>query len=208
MWMTTDEAAATTSGRKQKMTRFMTPETFVDFEDVEFKKESAKAVLCKFPEGHERWVPISQTPQDFSWTIGETGTLTVSQWISDKWDAEGPPEAEPDVTVDNCVVMKETARALLVAVPGAAEHLWFPKGQIRDSSECKNDGDRGKLVISEWIANQKGLGENAPVSYESVAHDVGRQREARAPRGGGQAAASAFDADGGDDDIPFIRYWP
>jgi hypothetical protein len=183
-----------------RMTRYGQPDTWTDFEDVEFKNESAKAILCKFSDGTERWVPISQTPNGFQWTVGETGTLTVSEWIANKWDEEGPPEKEPDVEVADCVVMRETAKALMIRVPGHGD-LWFPKTQIRDASECQNDGDRGKLVISEWIANQKGIGENAPVSYESVAHDVGRQREARDTHG---QDGPAFEPGPDDDDkIPF-----
>jgi hypothetical protein len=52
-------------------------------------------------------------------------------------------------------VKRETEKALLVEIGG--EELWIPKSQIHDDSEVYREGDTGKLVITEWIAREKGL---------------------------------------------------
>lgn len=52
-------------------------------------------------------------------------------------------------------VKSETAKALLVVVDG--EEAWIPKGQIHDDSEVYRQGHTGTLIVSEWIAKQKGL---------------------------------------------------
>lgn len=60
-------------------------------------------------------------------------------------------------TVDfsNVVAKHETEAAILCVVDG--KEVWIPKSQIDDSSEVKEDGDEGTLVVSEWIAEQKDL---------------------------------------------------
>jgi hypothetical protein len=55
----------------------------------------------------------------------------------------------------NVVVEVETAMAILCWIDG--EKVWIPKSQIDDASEVYKDGDRGVLVVTEWIAKQKGL---------------------------------------------------
>jgi hypothetical protein len=52
---------------------------------------------------------------------------------------------------------RETDKALLCLFPDGEEH-WIPKSQIDDDSEVYREGDVGKLVVSQWIAEQKGLG--------------------------------------------------
>ncbi len=52
-------------------------------------------------------------------------------------------------------VKRETDKALLVVVEG--EEVWIPKGQIHDDSEVYRQGDTGMLIVSLWIAEQKGL---------------------------------------------------
>jgi len=49
----------------------------------------------------------------------------------------------------------ETEVALLCEVDG--EEVWLPKSQVQDESEVWQKGDEGTLVVSEWIAKQKGL---------------------------------------------------
>ena len=51
--------------------------------------------------------------------------------------------------------IKETDKALLCAI-GELE-IWIPQSQIYDDSEVWKEDDEGTLVISEWIAKQKGL---------------------------------------------------
>jgi hypothetical protein len=55
----------------------------------------------------------------------------------------------------NCI--KERPQALLVVIDG--DEYWIPKSQIHDNSEVYNadDNSEGTLVITEWIAKQKGL---------------------------------------------------
>jgi hypothetical protein len=56
---------------------------------------------------------------------------------------------------ENVVCIRETDKAILVRIDGA-EH-WIPQSQVSDDSEVWHEGDEGKLVVSEWIAKQKGL---------------------------------------------------
>lgn len=37
------------------------------------------------------------------------------------------------------------------------EDVWIPKGQIHDDSEVYGEGHSGVLIVSRWIAEQKGL---------------------------------------------------
>lgn len=52
---------------------------------------------------------------------------------------------------------KETDMALLCVIDG--EDVWIPKSQVHDDSEVFDGANNatGKLVVSEWIATQKGL---------------------------------------------------
>jgi hypothetical protein len=52
-------------------------------------------------------------------------------------------------------VTKETDKALLCVIEG--KEVWIPKSQIHDDSEVFEEGHKGKLVISEWIAKEKEL---------------------------------------------------
>jgi hypothetical protein len=63
---------------------------------------------------------------------------------------------------DECVdidietpVLSETAKAILVDVEG--EEVWIPKSMIHDDSEVFRQGHTGTLIVSRWIAEQKGL---------------------------------------------------
>lgn len=64
---------------------------------------------------------------------------------------------DPTHSIDDVTCLKETANALLCAIDG--EEVWIPKSQLSDDSEVFNDGENssGRLVISEWIAKQKGM---------------------------------------------------
>ena len=59
------------------------------------------------------------------------------------------------VDFPNCEVLRETDRAILVT-RGKGE-LWIPKSVIHDDSEVYEDGDRGKLVVQTWWAEEKDL---------------------------------------------------
>jgi hypothetical protein len=51
----------------------------------------------------------------------------------------------------------ERPKALLVDIDG--EKIWIPKSQIHDNSEVfdADEHDEGTLIITEWLAKQKGL---------------------------------------------------
>jgi hypothetical protein len=51
--------------------------------------------------------------------------------------------------------LKQTENALLCLIDG--EKIWIPQSQISDDSEVWKEGDEGTLVITEWLAIQKGL---------------------------------------------------
>jgi hypothetical protein len=57
--------------------------------------------------------------------------------------------------VEDVLVKSETEKALLCIIEG--EQMWIPKSQITDDSEVWKQGDEGTLVITEWLAEQKGL---------------------------------------------------
>lgn len=50
---------------------------------------------------------------------------------------------------------KATAAALLCRIDG--KDVWIPKSQIDDDSEVWQEGDEGRLVVSEWTAIEKRL---------------------------------------------------
>lgn len=62
-----------------------------------------------------------------------------------------------DETVDfhSVICKRETDAALLCEIEGA--EYWIPKSQISDDSDVNGEDDEGTLVITEWIAKQKGL---------------------------------------------------
>jgi len=55
------------------------------------------------------------------------------------------------------VCIAETPQALMVEIDG--DEYWIPKSQIHDDSEVYNndDGSEGELVITGWLAKEKGL---------------------------------------------------
>jgi hypothetical protein len=61
----------------------------------------------------------------------------------------------PTVDIDVDTVTVETEMAILCVI--GTEEVWIPKSQIDDSSEVQGEGDGGTLVISEWLAKEKGL---------------------------------------------------
>ena len=59
------------------------------------------------------------------------------------------------VEIKDVFATAETMLALLCIIDG--EEHWIPKAQIDANSEVWKNGDEGTLIISEWIAEQKGL---------------------------------------------------
>jgi len=62
------------------------------------------------------------------------------------------------VSFDGVHVKAASDKSLLCVIDG--EEHWIPQTQIDDDSEVYKRGDEGKLVISRWIARQKGLTED------------------------------------------------
>jgi hypothetical protein len=59
------------------------------------------------------------------------------------------------VSFENVEAVFATASALKVKIDGT--EYWIPQSQIHDDSEVYRAGDVGTLIISEWIASQKGI---------------------------------------------------
>jgi hypothetical protein len=64
-------------------------------------------------------------------------------------------EFKNKVEIEDVFIKAATPKALLCVIDGK-EH-WIPQSQIDDDSEVWQKDDVGKLVISEWIATEKGL---------------------------------------------------
>lgn len=190
------------AGRPRRATRY------VVYEGVEFLDSTAKSVKVRFPEGRERFISLSQMPKGFAWEVGKVGKvgdLEVSEWFDEKLadDLDGPDEEE--VEVPDVVVLRESAKALCVRWAGGED--WVPKGQIRSRSGVKNDGDRGTLVVSRWIAEQKNMVEGAAggrgESRRAPDSDVARDVRGGAPDRQKDLFAEYFPPPDPDDDIPF-----
>jgi hypothetical protein len=68
----------------------------------------------------------------------------------------------PMLNRDDCVeleveepVRQRTSKAILVKYCG--EEHWIPQSQIHEDSEVYAEGHTGTLIVSRWIAEQKGL---------------------------------------------------
>lgn len=61
------------------------------------------------------------------------------------------------ISLDDVRVVKTTDKAVLVEYEG--EEYWLPRSHIvvEESEVYDVEGDHGTLVITEWIAQQKGL---------------------------------------------------
>lgn len=99
----------------------------------------------------------------------------------DKWWGSGPEDPADDFggrrsrrpdndhghDIPNVEVIFETGRAIKVRGLGLStdpfglgdvtEEAWIPLSQIHSRSEVRNVGDKGLLVITTWLAEQKGL---------------------------------------------------
>jgi len=52
-------------------------------------------------------------------------------------------------------VLRDTGTAFLCLI--GTQRVWVPVTEIRYGSEVSQIGDRGKLIISEWFAENVGL---------------------------------------------------
>jgi len=61
------------------------------------------------------------------------------------------------VEFEGCYAEAATDKALLVHIPEVdTEPQWIPQKHITEDSEVYRKGDEGKLVVTDWIAEQKG----------------------------------------------------
>lgn len=65
------------------------------------------------------------------------------------------PEFDEKVTIPEVTSSRETDKAILVEIEG--EEFWIPKSQIDDDSEVYEKNQHGELVVSAWLAKQKGF---------------------------------------------------
>ena len=57
---------------------------------------------------------------------------------------------------DDCEVIKETEKAILVKGDVFDEEVWIPKSVIHDDSEVWEEGHMGVLVVQSWFAIKEG----------------------------------------------------
>ena len=54
-----------------------------------------------------------------------------------------------------CTRLRETDSAVLVIDTDTGEEMWFPLSQVDSMHFDRNE--RGTIVVTDWIAKQKGL---------------------------------------------------
>lgn len=66
-------------------------------------------------------------------------------------------DGDPTHTIANARCIKQTDKAILVDIEGT--EMWFPSSHVSADSEVFDDEENaeGKLVVSEWIAKERGL---------------------------------------------------
>jgi hypothetical protein len=74
--------------------------------------------------------------------------------------------SDRDYTIEVDEVLKDTDASILVRVASSekdviatngSDEVWIPKSQIReDDSEVTDVGDVGTLVVSMWLAEERG----------------------------------------------------
>jgi len=69
-------------------------------------------------------------------------------------------ENESTVTFEDCEAIAESPKAILVKFgdDGPEGEAWIPKSQIHEDSEVFEAATSGTLIVSEWLAKQKGWG--------------------------------------------------
>ena len=64
--------------------------------------------------------------------------------------------------LDDVKCVAATPKAICVTggdldeIVGDGEEVWIPQSQVDDDSEVCQKGDVGVLIVSDWIANEKG----------------------------------------------------
>jgi hypothetical protein len=75
--------------------------------------------------------------------------------------------SDADVHVENVHCKHMTEKALLCRI--GKEDMWIPRSQVREESEVLDDlnASEGTLIISHWIASEKGLVEKSEQPQQS-----------------------------------------
>lgn|GEM_PF-2520401 len=66
---------------------------------------------------------------------------------------------ENTFTLEDVLVKRVTEKAFLISLTddeGKPVEMWLPKSQIRET-DCLADGDKGYIIMTGWIAQQKGF---------------------------------------------------
>ena len=150
------------------------------------------SVLCRLPDGREKFVSRNQVPpwQDFP-EDESPFTLEVTAWLAGKWEEEPPEE---HVTMRDVVVLREGKPDPGTGLPKAIQVRladgnveWVPTRGICPGSPVSRDGDRGDLWLRMWIAKAKGLGGDATSATDRRQTEVPGARRERGPRIGDDA---------------------
>lgn len=59
------------------------------------------------------------------------------------------------VEIEDVLCIAQSKNAILCVIDN--KEVWIPQSQVDDDSEVWKKGDSGALVVSEWIAMEKGL---------------------------------------------------
>lgn len=78
------------------------------------------------------------------------------QICKDDKNHDGLHDFENKVEFDGCIALSSTISALLIYTENYGD-LWIPISQIDITSDITKVGDRGTLIISEWLAIEKEL---------------------------------------------------
>jgi len=62
---------------------------------------------------------------------------------------------EKHIYCDDVQVLSESPRAVLVYLGG--KEYWVPKSQIHPTSDVYEKGQHGRIIITKWIAKERGL---------------------------------------------------
>jgi hypothetical protein len=63
---------------------------------------------------------------------------------------------DKNIVVEAVECIRNTDKAILVVLVNGEEH-WVPQSHIHEDSEVFKRDDKGKLIITKWIAHQRKL---------------------------------------------------
>lgn len=59
--------------------------------------------------------------------------------------------------IPKCTIMRTTDKGGVLVQTSDGKEVWIPQSAIHDDSEIWKKGDHGTLIVSAYIAEQKGL---------------------------------------------------